>query len=80
MQDEYRRGRRQGFAVLANVLIVEDDKWCDGHIVVKRIGEEVFLRCRLLVRIAQKVFEGERAQFEEVGRHELEVVLRLRWR
>ena len=86
MEDEYRRGHLRGFAVLAPVLVViEDERRGDGRIVIERIGEEVFLRwCGLLIWIAQEVFEGERAQFEEVGGDDLKISLRLglrgRWR
>jgi len=79
VKDEYRGVRRRGFAVLAAVLVVvEDERWRDGRIVVERIGEEVFLWCGLLIWIAVEVLEGERAQFEEVGGDDLEVSLGLR--
>jgi len=79
VKDEYRGVRRRGFAVLAAVLVVvEDERGCDGRIVVERIGEEVFLWCGLLIWIAVEVLEGERAQFEEVGGDDVEVSLGLR--
>jgi len=68
-----------GFAVLTAVLVViDDERWCDRRIVVEWIGEEVFLWCGLLIWIAQEVLEGERAQFDEVGRDDVEVGLSLR--
>ena len=81
MKDEYWRGRMRGFPVLAAVLVViEDERGSDGHIVVERIGEEVFLWCGLLIWIAEEVLEGECAQFEEVGGDDVEVGLSLRLR
>lgn len=65
MENEYGGGRLRGFSTLA-IVIVDSERWCDGHIVVKWVGEEGFRRRGLLVWIAQKILEGECAQFEEV--------------
>jgi hypothetical protein len=81
VRDEYRSGRLRGFAILA-ILVVEEKRRREGCTVVERVGKEAFSRrwLRVLVWIAKEV-EGERAQFEEVRRDELEVALALglRW-
>jgi len=57
-------------------MVIEHEGWHNGRIVVEWVGEEILLWWhRLLVWIAQKVLEGERAQLEEVGRDDLKVAL-----
>jgi hypothetical protein len=61
MENEYRRGNRRRLVVLA--VFVFDDDWRrrDWRVVVERVGEEVLLRGRFLVRVAEEVLKGERA-------------------
>ena len=51
--------------------------------MVEWVGEEIFPWGGLLIWVLQKVFEGQGAQFEEVGSDDLEVTrgrgLRWRW-
>jgi hypothetical protein len=64
VQDEYRRGRRRGFAILA-VLVVEDERRHEGCIVVERVRKEAFSRRWLLVKKSSRVSAPNLRRLEE---------------
>ena len=50
VQNEYRGGRLRRFTLLG-ALIAGDEKRYEGHIVIERVGEGIFLWGGLLVRV-----------------------------
>jgi len=73
VHNEYWGRCRRRFTVLC--ALITDNEWCDGHIVVERVGEEIFGTSSWWSH--RKVLKGEGAQFEEVGSDDLKGTRRL---